>query len=34
MVGMYGGNPRCPMLPLPEDQKTTLRKILQDAGIL
>jgi 4-hydroxy-2-oxoglutarate aldolase len=34
MIGMYGGNPRSPMLPLPEDQKTALRKILQDAGIL
>ena len=34
MIGMYGGNPRSPMLPLPEDQKTALRKILQAAGIL
>ena len=34
MIGMYGGNPRSPMLPLPEEQKTALRKILQDAGII
>jgi 4-hydroxy-2-oxoglutarate aldolase len=34
MVGMYGGNPRCPMLPLNEEQKATLRKILQGAGII
>lgn len=34
MVGMYGGSPRCPMLPINEDQKATLRKILQGAGIL
>ena len=34
MIGMYGGSPRSPMLPLPEKQKTTLRKILESAGIL
>ena len=34
MIGMYGGNPRSPMLPLPEEQKTALRKILQDTGII
>jgi 4-hydroxy-2-oxoglutarate aldolase len=34
MVGMYGGNPRSPMLPLGEEQKTKLRGILQGAGIL
>lgn len=34
MIGMYGGNPRSPMLSLPGDQKATLKKILQDAGII
>ena len=34
MIGMYGGNPRSPMLPLPEEQKADLRKILQDASII
>jgi 4-hydroxy-2-oxoglutarate aldolase len=34
MIGMYGGNPRSPMLPLPEDQRAVLRKILHDAGII
>ena len=34
MIGMYGGNPRSPMLPLSEDQKMGLRKILQEAGII
>ena len=34
MVGMYGGNPRSPMLPLNADQKETLRGILKGAGIV
>ena len=34
MLGYYGGNPRSPMLPLPEGQKETLRSILVEAGIL
>jgi 4-hydroxy-2-oxoglutarate aldolase len=34
MIGMYGGDPRSPMLPLPEDQKMALRKILQEARII
>lgn len=34
MLGYYGGNPRSPMLPLPEAQKETLRNILVEAGIL
>jgi 4-hydroxy-2-oxoglutarate aldolase len=34
MLGFYGGNPRSPMLPLPEGQKETLRSILVEAGIL
>ena len=34
MIGMYGGIPRSPMLPLSEDQKMGLRKILQEAGII
>jgi 4-hydroxy-2-oxoglutarate aldolase len=34
LIGMYGGNPRSPMLPLPEDQKVALKKILRDAGII
>jgi 4-hydroxy-2-oxoglutarate aldolase len=34
MLGMVGGNPRSPMLPLGAEQKTKLRGILQNAGIL
>jgi 4-hydroxy-2-oxoglutarate aldolase len=34
MVGMAGGAPRSPLLPLSEAQKETLRGILVDAGIL
>jgi len=34
MLGFYGGNPRSPMLPLGEEQKAALKKILQEAGIL
>jgi len=34
MLGFYGGDPRSPMLPLPEGQKETLRGILVEAGIL
>jgi len=34
MVGLYGGNPRSPLQPLPAEQKETLRVILTDAGIL
>jgi len=34
MVGLYGGNPRSPLQPLPAEQKDTLRRILTDAGIL
>ena len=34
MIGMYGGPPRSPMLPLGEDKKAALKKILQDAGII
>ncbi len=34
MLGYYGGNPRSPMLPLPEAQRETLRGILVEAGIL
>jgi 4-hydroxy-2-oxoglutarate aldolase len=34
MLGYYGGNPRSPMLPLPDGQKETLRSILVEAGIL
>ncbi len=34
MLGMVGGKPRSPMLPLGEEQKTKLRGILKDAGIL
>jgi 4-hydroxy-2-oxoglutarate aldolase len=34
MVGMYGGNPRSPLLPLGEEQKASLRKTLQEAGII
>jgi 4-hydroxy-2-oxoglutarate aldolase len=34
MLGFYGGNPRSPMLPLPDGQKEILRNILVEAGIL
>ncbi len=34
MVGLYGGSPRSPMLPLPDAQKEQLRSILTEAGIL
>jgi 4-hydroxy-2-oxoglutarate aldolase len=34
MIGRVGGNPRSPLLPLNDDQRGKLRKILQDAGIL
>lgn len=34
MVGMYGGAPRSPMLPLGEEQKAKLRSSLQGAGIV
>jgi 4-hydroxy-2-oxoglutarate aldolase len=34
MVGMYGGKPRSPLMPLNDDQKATLRKTLQEAGII
>jgi 4-hydroxy-2-oxoglutarate aldolase len=34
MVGMYGGDPRSPMLPLGEEPKAKLKGILQTAGIL
>ncbi len=34
MVGMYGGPPRSPLLPLTDAQKETLRSILVEAGIL
>ena len=34
MIGMYGGSPRSPMLPLPEKQKAILKKILEAAEIL
>ncbi len=34
MIGKAGGNPRSPMLPLNEEQRGRLKKILQDAGIL
>lgn len=34
MVGLYGGSPRSPMLPLSDTQRETLRNILKEAGIL
>jgi 4-hydroxy-2-oxoglutarate aldolase len=34
MVGMYGGPPRSPLLPLTDVQKETLRSILVEAKIL
>ena len=34
MVGMYGGPPRSPLLPLTDVQKETLRGILIEAGII
>lgn len=34
MLGYYGGNPRSPLLPLPDAQKEGLRNILTEAGIL
>jgi 4-hydroxy-2-oxoglutarate aldolase len=34
MIGMYGGPPRSPLLPLTEVQRETLRSILVEAGIL
>jgi len=34
MVGLYGGRPRSPLMPLGEEQKGTLRKVLQEAGIM
>jgi 4-hydroxy-2-oxoglutarate aldolase len=34
MLGYHGGNPRSPMLPLPDAQRETLRNILVEAGIL
>ena len=34
MVGLYGGSPRSPLLPLIEAQKEALRNILVEAGIL
>ncbi len=34
MIGMVGGKPRSPMLPLPDADRTTLKGILQKAGIV
>jgi 4-hydroxy-2-oxoglutarate aldolase len=34
MLGYYGGPPREPLLPLPEKDQVTLRKILGKAGLL
>ena len=34
MLGYHGGNPRSPMLPLPDAQKEILRSILVEAGIV
>jgi 4-hydroxy-2-oxoglutarate aldolase len=34
MIGMVGGKPRSPMLPLPEADRATLKGILEKAGIL
>ncbi len=34
MVGMAGGKPRSPLQPLSEEQRATLKKILQEAGII
>ncbi|MFA5028056.1 MAG: dihydrodipicolinate synthase family protein [Candidatus Methylomirabilota bacterium] len=34
MVGMYGGNPRSPMLPLAAEPTAKLKGILQSAGII
>jgi 4-hydroxy-2-oxoglutarate aldolase len=34
LVGLYGGMPRSPLLPLNDAQKETLRTILVEAGIL
>lgn len=34
MVGYYGGDPRPPLLPLGEDQRNELRKILKKANLI
>ncbi|MFO7986988.1 MAG: dihydrodipicolinate synthase family protein [Desulfatiglandaceae bacterium] len=34
MIGMYGGPVRAPLLPLTETERETLKKILEEAGIL
>ena len=34
MVGLYGGPPRSPLLPIDEEQKKTLRDTLKEAGII
>jgi 4-hydroxy-2-oxoglutarate aldolase len=34
MLGMIGGKPRSPMQPLNDEQKTKLKGILKEAGIL
>jgi 4-hydroxy-2-oxoglutarate aldolase len=34
MVGYYGGNPRPPLLPLGEEQRNELRKILEKANLI
>jgi 4-hydroxy-2-oxoglutarate aldolase len=34
MVGMYGGSPRSPLLPLTDAQRETLRSILVEGRIL
>ena len=33
MLGMHGGLPRAPLLPLSEDNKEDLRRILQEAEL-
>ncbi|MCF8083414.1 MAG: dihydrodipicolinate synthase family protein, partial [Deltaproteobacteria bacterium] len=34
LIGMYGGPVRAPLLPLTETERETLKKILEEAGIL
>lgn len=34
MVGYFGGDPRPPLLPLPEEQRSAVREILVKAGLL
>jgi 4-hydroxy-2-oxoglutarate aldolase len=34
MVGLFGGNPRSPMLPINEEQKAKLSGVLKGAGII